>query len=210
MHAAGVSGVNSMRAQATSGVQSAYPDCVSIFFFQVDIWASGVTLYYMVEGSAPFKGDTVDELYSKISEADYKMPQRADNELNDLIENILKKSPDERFTLEQILDHQWLERSETDNIKLTEMLSGLKDRDNDKKKSLMKRFMEEEEDDDDDPPSDNPADDDDGLETEREKAIGKRYDGRGGNLEADGPLHKQNHELQKAKVDSITEKCVIC
>jgi serine/threonine protein kinase len=173
----------------------------------VDIWASGVTLYYMVEGSAPFKGDTVDELYSKISEADYKMPQRADNELIDLIENILKKSPDERFTLEQILDHQWLENPETD-INLTEMLSGLKDGDNDKKKSLMKRFMEEEEDDDDDPPSDNPADDDDCLDTERENVIRKRQEG-GGTLVADGPLHKRNHELQKAKVASI-EKCVIC
>jgi len=164
----------------------------------------------MVEGSAPFKGDTVDELYSKISEADYKMPQRADNELNDLIENILKKSPDERFTLEQILDHQWFERPESVNLRFINLLSGLNDGDNEKKKSLMKRFMEEEEDEDDDLPSDNPADDDDGLETEREKAIGKRYDGRGGNLEADGPLHKQNHELQKAKVDSMSEKCVIC
>lgn len=35
---------------------------------KVDIWAAGVTLYYMVEFTAPFKGDTVDELYSKISE----------------------------------------------------------------------------------------------------------------------------------------------
>jgi len=39
---------------------------------QVDIWAAGVTLYYMVEGQAPFQGETLDELYSKIGKGEYR------------------------------------------------------------------------------------------------------------------------------------------
>ena len=113
---------------------------------KVDIWAAGVTLYYMVEGSAPFKGNTVDELYSTISEGHYKMPARVDDQLKEIIVGILQKDPDQRLTLDALVELPWCDISSLD-IDLTEVLSELANRDAACKKSLMKRFMEAEDED---------------------------------------------------------------
>ena len=39
---------------------------------QVDIWAAGVTLYYMVEFNPPFQGSTLAELYINIGKGEFR------------------------------------------------------------------------------------------------------------------------------------------
>ena len=38
----------------------------------MDIWAAGVTLYYMVEFNPPFQGSTLAELYSNIGKGEFR------------------------------------------------------------------------------------------------------------------------------------------
>ena len=38
----------------------------------MDIWAAGVTLYYMVEFNPPFQGSTLAELYINIGKGEFR------------------------------------------------------------------------------------------------------------------------------------------
>ncbi|XWS08329.1 hypothetical protein CRYUN_Cryun41cG0070100 [Craigia yunnanensis] len=73
-----------------------------------DIWATGVTLYYMVVGCYPFLADSLPETYNKIVNCSLLLPEELDTELKDLLQGLLCKDPTLRITLNIVAEHPWV------------------------------------------------------------------------------------------------------
>ncbi|XP_022890737.1 serine/threonine-protein kinase GRIK2 isoform X2 [Olea europaea var. sylvestris] len=73
-----------------------------------DIWAVGVTFYYMVLGKYPFLGDTLHDTYDKIVNDPMYLPDEMNPLLKNLLEGLLHKDPRQRMTLENVADHAWV------------------------------------------------------------------------------------------------------
>ena len=76
--------------------------------FPVDIWSAGVALYIMLSGNIPFNRDKTHDLQSAIINLPYKKIEDISDSANDLLEKILEKDPNKRYTPEQILEHPWM------------------------------------------------------------------------------------------------------
>ncbi|ORX75631.1 Pkinase-domain-containing protein [Anaeromyces robustus] len=74
-----------------------------------DIWSLGVILYTIVCGTLPFDDETDTVIHQKILNLKYEIPDFISDECKDLITRILKIEPSERITIEEILNHKWLE-----------------------------------------------------------------------------------------------------
>lgn len=74
----------------------------------VDVWALGVTLYCFVFGQCPFIAATEFELFDTIPTQPLTFPSNeqvgfeVDNDLKDLLNKLLTKSPDDRITLNEV------------------------------------------------------------------------------------------------------------
>lgn len=84
--------------------------CESFNGFKIDIWSSGVTLYNITTGRYPFEGDTVYKLFENISKGYFTIPDEIDDSLRSLIQGMLKKDPDKRYTLLDIMCHDWIRK----------------------------------------------------------------------------------------------------
>ncbi|KAJ0411292.1 hypothetical protein ATCC90586_004208 [Pythium insidiosum] len=80
----------------------------------VDIWACGITLYMFVYGHPPYTAKTMTELYSKILGDPIEYPKvvgdrLVEDDLIDLLQKILEKDPQARYTTQQIRmqAHPW-------------------------------------------------------------------------------------------------------
>lgn len=78
----------------------------------VDIWAMGIMLYFMVTGIMPFRADTVAKLKKCILDGSYVIPSYVSDSCQFLIRSILKACPQDRFTVQEIKDCEWLEGQE--------------------------------------------------------------------------------------------------
>lgn len=63
-----------------------------------DIWALGVLIYKLLTGIFPFKGNTDEELFTKIKRGKFSTPKNVSSEARSLINLLLKLSPEERIT----------------------------------------------------------------------------------------------------------------
>ena len=84
--------------------------------FPVDVWSSGIALYIMLSGNIPFNRDKNHDLQSAILKLPYKKINDISDSANDLLEHILEKDPNKRYTPDDILEHPWMnEKSGNDN-----------------------------------------------------------------------------------------------
>eukprot|EP00933_Yihiella_yeosuensis_P026252 TRINITY_DN20371_c1_g1_i2.p1 TRINITY_DN20371_c1_g1~~TRINITY_DN20371_c1_g1_i2.p1 ORF type:complete len:680 (+),score=119.99 TRINITY_DN20371_c1_g1_i2:243-2282(+) len=73
----------------------------------IDIWSCGVILFALVCGFLPFEDQNHAELYKKILNAEYEMPNFVSSEVADLIAGMLTTDPDKRMKLADIRGHVW-------------------------------------------------------------------------------------------------------
>jgi serine/threonine protein kinase len=77
-----------------------------------DIWALGVLLFTILCGQFPYRGQTDQELYTKISNSDYKIPSDVYHTLSqeaiDLIASLFSTQAEKRPTAKELLQLPWL------------------------------------------------------------------------------------------------------
>ncbi|XP_067612634.1 serine/threonine-protein kinase PLK4 [Eurosta solidaginis] len=77
-----------------------------------DVWGLGCMFYTLLVGHPPFDTDAVQSTLNKVVKSDFAMPQHLSYDAKDLIERLLKKNPNERISLEQVLQHPFMLRHE--------------------------------------------------------------------------------------------------
>jgi len=73
----------------------------------VDVWSCGVILFALVCGFLPFEDQNHSELYKKILNAEYEVPNFISKEVSELIAGMLTTDPEKRMTLQDIRKHPW-------------------------------------------------------------------------------------------------------
>ncbi|KAM0677276.1 Cell cycle serine/threonine-protein kinase cdc5/MSD2 [Binucleata daphniae] len=82
--------------------------------FEVDIWSFGVILYTLLVGTPPFQKNVVCEIYETIKNIDYTFPKNYfyGRYSKELIRQILNRNPQERPSLNQIVEHRFFVKKE--------------------------------------------------------------------------------------------------
>uniref|UniRef100_A0A8B9S876 Serine/threonine-protein kinase PLK3 n=1 Tax=Apteryx owenii TaxID=8824 RepID=A0A8B9S876_APTOW len=72
-----------------------------------DVWSLGCVMYTLLCGNPPFETSDLKETYRCIKQVDYTLPAFLSVPAKHLIAGILKRNPQDRLTLEEILDHEF-------------------------------------------------------------------------------------------------------
>lgn len=73
-----------------------------------DVWAIGATMFMLRFGHPPFMANTILSLYHKIINDPLEFPSVIDPGLHNLIQCMLEKNPQQRYSMDQVASHPWL------------------------------------------------------------------------------------------------------
>nr|XP_045622511.1 calcium/calmodulin-dependent protein kinase type IV-like [Procambarus clarkii] len=77
-----------------------------------DMWAVGVLTYVFLTGCTPFGGDTDQETFVNITQAEFDFPEELFSDISeqakDFICGLLVKKPSDRMTVDDCLSHTWM------------------------------------------------------------------------------------------------------
>lgn len=76
-----------------------------------DVWACGITLYYMVAGKSPFSSRKLSDFYDPPKEFQIEFPDNFSEELKDLIKEMTATDPSFRISVKKIKRHPWITAS---------------------------------------------------------------------------------------------------
>jgi calcium-dependent protein kinase len=88
-----------------------------IYDEKCDIWSCGVILYIFLCGYPPFNGDNDTEIMKSVKKGIYDFPVEewgsVSKEAKDLVSNMLKYDPKQRFSAKECLAHPWIKKNES-------------------------------------------------------------------------------------------------
>jgi len=102
----------------------ASPECISGLpynGFSNDVWSCGVIVYALSTGKLPWTKRNNIELFEQIRRGEYKIPTDLSPKLQSFIRGLLTVDLNKRMTLNQALEHPWLEDAPT-SIEVSESL----------------------------------------------------------------------------------------
>ena len=79
---------------------------------RVDLWSTGVLAYELLVGRAPFAHSKSEMTLRRIQRAEYQFPNSLTKSACDFISRILVVEPELRMTLEEMLQHEWMNNAE--------------------------------------------------------------------------------------------------
>lgn len=81
-----------------------------------DVWSVGVIVYILLCGFPPFYGETDEELFKKVNEADYEFCEPYWDDVSEkakrFINDLLTVNSEERLSAAEALQHEWLTTDE--------------------------------------------------------------------------------------------------
>ena len=81
---------------------------------KADIWSLGVLCYEMIIGKCPFIGNSILDLYNKIKEGNYELPNYISHEAALFIGAMLVKDENKRLSCKELLKHDFLTKNYKD------------------------------------------------------------------------------------------------
>lgn len=82
---------------------------------RVDIWSCGVILFAMLCGYLPFEDPDTPSLYKKITAGTYNLHKSLSEPAKDLISKVLNGNQAERYNIDQIRSHPWMNGKYNEN-----------------------------------------------------------------------------------------------